>query len=222
MDSLRSGARRIFKELWSFAKWIGSSALWVMCIYGVWQLAKPHVCGPNETSLACLRQWQSVVSAMIALFVASVGWRLSQASIAQSVKLATFNRLEILGDRYDEDWRALKRFESEFIAAKVAVDFHLSGQSESLSKHQSNVLDNLSFPKWTDPYWENSINHCVNEWREHYYDALKIKALNQDSDEAYAEHLRRIDGIFQFQMSQVKIVQAQRKELYDKDVERLG
>jgi hypothetical protein len=222
MGSLRNGLHRVFRELWSFAKWIVSSAFWLLCLYGMWQLAKPHACGPDETTLACLRQWQSLISALLALFVASVGWKLSQASIAQSVKLATFNRLETLGDRYDEDWRALKRFESEFIAAKVAVDFHLSEQSERLSKHQQNVLDNLSFPTWPVPYWENSINHCVNEWREHYYDAVKLKASNRTSDDAYAEHLRRIDGIFRFQMSQLKVAETQRKELYDKDVKRLS
>jgi hypothetical protein len=222
MSRASRGLRRLWQGLLSLSKLIVLSIFWLLCIYGLWQLVRPTICVIDETTLSCLRQWQSVISALIALFVASVGWKLSQASIAQSVKLATFNRLEILGDRYDDDWRALKRFETEFIAARVAVDFHLDGEREDLSKHDKQVLDSLSFPRWPVPYWENYLNHCLDEWRDHYYAAAELKASNRTSGADYIEHRERIKGIFEHLMSELKVIETQRKELFDKDTQRLS
>ena len=214
--------RRIAQSIWDFAKWVASSLFWAICGYVLWNLAKPTVCAADETTLSCLRQWQSVLSALIALAVSSVGWKLSQASIAQSVKLATFNRLEVLGDRYDEDFRALQRFQTNLIAARTTIEFHLDGRIEDLSQHQKRILEGLSFPTWPVPSWENYLNHCLDEWREHYYKAAQFKADKRTSDGDYKEHRARIKGIFDHLISELRLIEKQRLELYNREFRRLS
>lgn len=208
-----SASKSVLRFLKSALFWL----FWSIVFLFAWRAFRVNGCLENETLVVCLRQWQSTIAAMTALFIASITWKFSSASLRQSQILFFLSQKEKLGEVYEDDMRKLERFSTTFSYLYYVMRGHIRDENRKPIEAYVNRLNELRFPDWPNAQFYSLYDSCLDEWRDHYFSAIKKRNKNQDE---HNEHGIRFAGIYEHLCGRLSDVKKDREEQYLLELKR--